>query len=49
MPANLPLMPANLPLMKNILTPLRKSVLVPSGLTAVASGTDAVIQKAFLV
>ena len=31
--------------MKNVLTPLAKSVLIPSGLTAAASATDATIQK----
>ena len=40
-----PLMTAGLPLMKNVLTPLSKSVLVPVGLTAAASATDAAIQK----
>ena len=34
-----------LPLMKNILTPLTKSVLVPLGLTAAVSETDATIKK----
>ena len=34
-----------LPLMKNVLTPLAKSILVPLGLTAAASSTDAAIQK----
>ena len=43
-----PLMTTGLPLMKNLLTPLAKSVLVPSGLTAAASVTDAVIQKKIL-
>ena len=40
-----PLMTAGLPLMKNVLTPLAKSVLIPLGLKAVASATDAAIQK----
>ena len=31
--------------MKNVLTPLAKSVLIPLGLTAAASATDAAIQK----
>ena len=39
------LIPAGLPLMKNILTPLTKTVLVPLGSTAVASATDAAIEK----
>ena len=43
-----PLMTTGLPLMKNLLTPLTKSVLVPSGLTAAASVTGAVIQKKIL-
>ena len=38
-------MTARLPLMKNELTPLAKSVLIPFGLAAVASATDAAIQK----
>ena len=38
-------MTAGLPLMKSLLTPLAKSVLVPSGLIAAASTRDAVIQK----
>ena len=40
-----PLMSASLPIMKNVLTPLAKSVLIPLGLIATASATDAVIQK----
>ena len=40
-----PLMTASLLLMKNVLTPIVKSVLVPLGLTAAASATDASIQK----
>ena len=35
----------NKALMKNVLTPLAKSVLIPLGLTAAASATDAAIQK----
>ena len=31
--------------MKNLLKPLAKSLLIPLGLTAAASATDAVIQK----
>ena len=38
-------MTAVLPLMKNILAPLAKSVLVPLGLMAAASATNATIQK----
>ena len=38
-------MTAGLPLMENVLTPIAKSVLVPLGLIAVASATDATIQK----
>ena len=33
------------PLMKNVLKPLAKSVLIPLGLTATASATDAAIHK----
>ena len=40
-----PLMKVGLPLMKNIFIPLAKIVLVPLGLTASASATDAAIQK----
>ena len=40
-----PLLKTGLPLMKNALKPLAKSVLIPLGLTAVASATDAAIQK----
>ena len=35
----------DLPLLKNGLTPLAKNILVPLGLTAVASATDVAIQK----
>ena len=38
-------MTAGLPMMKNVLTPLRKSVLIPLVLTAEASAIDAAIQK----
>ena len=40
-----PLLKTGLPSMKNALKPLAKSVLIPLGLTAVASATDAAIQK----
>ena len=40
-----PLMTAALPLMKNVLTLFVTSALVPWGLTAAASATDAAIQK----
>ena len=40
-----PLLKTGLPLMKNALKPLAKSLLIPLGLTAAASATDAVIQK----
>ena len=42
-----PLLKTGLPLMKNVLKPLAKSVLIPSGLTAAASATDAAIHKFF--
>ena len=42
-----PLMSVGLPLMKNVLTPSAKSYLVPLGITAAVSATDAVIQKNF--
>ena len=38
-------MKAGLPLTKHLLTPLTQRVLMPLGLTAVASATDAAIQK----
>ena len=38
-----------LPLIKNVIKPLAKSVLIPLGLTAAASATDAGIQKKYLV
>ena len=38
-------MTVGLPLMKNLLTPLSKSVLIPLGLTAATSATDAALQK----
>ena len=40
-----PLLKTGLPLKKNVLKPLAKSVLIPLGLTAVASATDAAIHK----
>ena len=40
-----PLMTAGSPLMKSVLTLLAKSILVPLGLTTVASATNAAIQK----
>ena len=40
-----PLLKIELPLMENVLKPLAKSVLIPLGLTAVASATDAAIHK----
>ena len=40
-----PLLKTGLPLMKNVLKPLAKSVLIPLGLRALASATDAAIQK----
>ena len=41
----IPLMTAGLPLIKKVLTPLARRVLITLGLTAVASATDAAIQK----
>ena len=40
-----PLLKTGLPLMKNVLKPLAKSVLIPLGLTAAASATDAAIHR----
>ena len=40
-----PLLKTGLRLMKNVLKPLAKSVLIPLGLTAAASATDAAIHK----
>ena len=40
-----PLLKTGLPLMKNVIKPLAKSVLIPLGLTAAASATDAGIHK----
>ena len=39
------LMATSLPLMKNVLTSLAKIILIPLGLTAAASATNAAIQK----
>ena len=36
-----PLLKTGIPLMKNVIKPLTKSVLIPLGLTAAASATDA--------
>ena len=43
-----PLLRTRLPLMKSVIKPLAKSILVPLGLTAVASAADAGIQKNIL-
>ena len=43
-----PLLKTGLPLIKNVITPLAKSVLVSSGLTAAASAADAGIHKKIL-
>ena len=43
-----PLLKAGLPLMQSVITPLAKSVLIPLGLTAVASAADAGIHKTIL-
>ena len=40
-----PLLKTDFPLMKNVLKTLAKSVLIPLGLSAAASTTDAAIQK----
>ena len=40
-----PLLKTGLPLMKNVFKPLSKSVLIPLGLTAAASATDAATHK----
>ena len=42
-----PLLKAGLPLVKNVIKPLAKSVLIPLGLTAVESATDAGIHKKY--
>ena len=44
-----PLPKTRLPLIKNVLKPLAKSVLIPLGLTAAASATDAAIHKKMFV
>ena len=41
----IPLLKPGLPLMKNVLKRLAKSVLIPLGLTAAASATDAAFHK----
>ena len=43
-----PLLKTELPLIKNVIKPLAKSVLIPLGLTAAASGADAEIHKKIL-
>ena len=43
-----PLVTIDLFFMKNVLKPVAKSILIPSGLTAAASTTDAAIHKKFL-
>ena len=43
-----PLLKAGLPLIKNVIKPLAKSVLIPLGLTVVASAADAAIHKKIL-
>ena len=43
-----PLLRPGLPLMKSVIKPLAKSVLIPLGLTAAASATDARIHKKIL-
>ena len=43
-----PLLKPGLPLIGNVLKPLCKSVLIPSGLIATASETDAAIHKKML-
>ena len=40
-----PILKTGFPLMKNVLKPLAKSVLIPLGLTAAATATDAASQK----
>ena len=40
-----PLLKSGLPLIGNVIKPLAKSVLIPLGLTAAESATDAVIHK----
>ena len=43
-----PLLKTELTLTKNVIKPLAKSVLIPQGLTAAASGADAGIHKKIL-
>ena len=43
-----PLIKTGLPLIKNVIKPLAKSVLIPLGLTAIASAADAGIHKKIL-
>ena len=43
-----PLLKTGIPLIKNVIKPLAKSVLIPLGLTAVASVADAGIHKKIL-
>ena len=43
-----PLLKTGLPLIKNVIKPLAKSVLIPSGLTAAESAADAGIHKKIL-
>ena len=43
------LMAASSPSMKNVFKPLAKSILIPLGITAAASATDAAIQKKIFV
>ena len=42
-----PLLKTGLPLIKNVIKPLTKSVLIPLGLTAATSATDAGIHKKY--
>ena len=42
-----PLLKTGLPLISNVIKPLAKSVLIPLGLTAAASATDAGIHKKY--
>ena len=43
-----PLLKTGLPLIQNVIKPLARSVLIPLGLTAAASATDAGIHKKIL-
>ena len=40
-----PLLKTRLPIMKNVIKPLAKSVLIPLGLTAATSASDAGVHK----